>query len=100
MRKAFLGAQIASRMAAIIPAVDAMSARCGTPLLLTMPIQRGAWPSRPREKSIRVERYRLVLTLESAAVSTTKFMIAAANGICAAANAVTNGLPERVDELP
>ena len=41
----------------------------------------------------------MVFTLESAAVSTTKFMIAAAKGICAAANAVTNGLPERPEPL-
>jgi hypothetical protein len=40
----------------------------------------------------------LVFTLDSAAVSTTKFMIAAAKGMWAAANAVTKGLPESVDE--
>src|SRR5882724_574636 len=100
MRNAFLGAKMASRIAAMIPAVDATRARCGTPLLLTLPIHAGAYPPRPREKSIRVERYRLVLTLESAAVSTTKFMIAAAKGMCAAAKAVTKGLPDRADELP
>ena len=38
-----------------------------------------------------------MFTLESAAVRTTKFMMAAAYGICAAANAVTKGLPERVN---
>ena len=40
----------------------------------------------------------MVFTLDSAAVSTTKFMIAAAKGMCAAANAVTKGLAEIVEE--
>src|SRR5262252_4492529 len=99
MRKAFFGAKKSSKMAATIPAVEASRARCGTPLRLTLPIQSGPKPSRPNENSMRVERYKLVLTLESAAVSTTKFMIAAAKGTCAAEKAVTNGLPERPDEL-
>src|SRR5437899_3279676 len=40
-----------------------------------------------------------LLSFVIAAVSTTKFMIAAANDICAAANAVTKGLPE-MEEAP
>src|SRR5215831_13214774 len=98
MRNPFFGARMASKIAAMIPAVESKRARCGTPLALTLPTQPGAYPSRPREKSMRVERYRLVLTLESAAVSTTTFMIPAAKGTCAAKNALTNGLPERLDE--
>ena len=41
MRKAFFGAKMAKRMAAIIPPVEARSARCWTPLRLTFPIHRG-----------------------------------------------------------
>ena len=33
---------MANRMAATIPAVEASSARCGTPLRLTLPIHSGA----------------------------------------------------------
>src|SRR5216684_2250048 len=92
-RKAFFGANTASRIAAIMPALETARARCGTPFVLRRPTHPGAYCPRDNENSIRVERYRFVFALERAAVITTRFMIPAANGIPTVWKARTNGLP-------
>src|SRR4029077_15363716 len=78
--------------AATMPMLDTSSATTGVPRLLNRPSTAGAYPPRASENNIRAVRYRLQLTLESAAVSTTKFMIPAAAGIPADSKTRTNGL--------
>ncbi len=53
----------------------------GTPCRLSAPNPRGAYPDRASENNIREVTYRLALAAESAAVSTTKFMMKPAAGI-------------------
>src|SRR6266404_1998249 len=92
-KKAFLAAKMASRIAAIMPPVEVIRARWGTPLRLRRPSQTGAWRLRDNENSMRVERYKFVFALERAAEITTTFMILEAYGIPTVPKARTNGLP-------
>src|SRR5262249_38560093 len=80
-------------MAAHIPALAIATARRGTPDPPTTESHAGAYPDRASENNIRVAVYKFVLALDSAAEITTRFIIPAAYGIPAAANARTNGLP-------
>ena len=65
-------------MAAIIPPVEIANARSGTPPEVRPPIQAGAYSPRESENNIRVDRYKFVFALDSAAEITTKFMMPAA----------------------
>src|SRR6267154_167316 len=78
--------------AATMPMLETSSATTGAPRLLNRPNTGSAYPPRASENNILAVKYRLQLTLESAAVSTTKFMIAAAAGIPAASKTRTKGL--------
>src|ERR1700719_2891094 len=78
--------------AATMPTLETSSATTGAPRLLKRPSTGGAYPPRASENNIRAVRYKLQLTLESAAVSPTKFMIPAAAGIPADSKTRTNGL--------
>src|SRR5579864_1440965 len=69
------------KRAAIMPMLETSSATTGAPRLLNRPKTGGAYPPRARENNIRAVRYKLQLTLERAAVNTTKFMMPAAAGI-------------------
>src|SRR5580692_7769658 len=60
--------------------LDTSNADTGVPRLLKRPNAAGAYPPRDNEKSIRDIRYKLQFTLESAAISTTKFITPAAAG--------------------
>ena len=62
-------------IAAAIPRLDARTAATGIPRLLSLPRIAGAYPPRDSENNIRAVKYKLQSALDSAADSTTKFMM-------------------------
>lgn len=79
--------------AAAIPRLDTAVATSGARRRFTLPNAAGASPLRPRENSMRLQRYRFAFMLDSAALMITKFIIAAAPSNPKSANTFTNGLP-------
>src|SRR6266849_1941403 len=61
--------------AATIPPAEASTATAGMFFPLNRPSAAGRYPPRASEKASRAAKYKLATALESAAVSTTKFMM-------------------------